>query len=108
MTTGSSMFQTVRGWTVVPRPCSTRTRPRSSSSFNPSRITVRLKPNCSHSAGSVGSTLPSGNAPPMIWCASSSSTTAPRRAGRRDRGPSRTSETPGGVRARLHDKHHMF
>ena len=48
ITTGSSRFQAMRGWTVVPRPCSTRTRPRSSSSFRPSRITVRLKPNCSH------------------------------------------------------------
>ena len=81
-TTGSRRFQASRGWTVVPRPCSTRTRPRSSSSFRPSRMTVRLKPNCSQSAGSVGRTSSSANAPLMICRASSSTTTAAKRAGR--------------------------
>ena len=61
-TTGSRRFHASRGWTVVPRPCSTRTSPRSSSSFSPSRMTVRLKPNCSQSAGSVGRTSSSANA----------------------------------------------
>src|SRR4051812_20395576 len=89
-TTGSSRFHMCRGCTVVPRPCSTRTRPRSSSIFRASRITVRLKPNCSQSAGSVGSTSPSTSEPPTIDSASSSTTTEAKRAGRHGGFRSRT------------------
>src|SRR3954453_8536587 len=81
-TTGSSRFHASRGWTVVPLPCSTRTRPRSSSIFSASRMTVRLKPNCSQSAGSVGRTSPSASVPLTIASASSSTTTEAKRAGR--------------------------
>src|SRR5437868_6362396 len=81
-TSGSRRFHEPRGWTVVPRPCSTRTSPRSSRSFNPSRTTVRLNPNSSHSAGSVGRTSPSASAPPMICWASSWTMTEANRAGR--------------------------
>src|SRR5947209_7925104 len=81
-TSGSRRFHEPRGCTVVPRPCSTRTSPRSSRSFNPSRTTVRLKPNSSHSAGSVGRTSPSASAPPMICWASSWTMTEANRAGR--------------------------
>src|SRR4051795_5708472 len=81
-TTGSSRFHALRGWTVVPLPCSTRTRPRSSSIFSASRMTVRLKPNCSQSAGSVGRTSPSASVPLTIASASSSTTTEAKRAGR--------------------------
>src|SRR5205085_7638902 len=52
--------------------------------------------NCSHRAGSFGSTSSSANAPPMICCASSSTTKAARRAGRRGapRSPAGCAVTP--------------
>ena len=103
-TTGSSRFQASRGWTVVPRPCSTRTRPRSSRSFKPSRMTVRLKPNCSQSAGSVGQHVVRrrGSADDLRAPAPRRRPTA-KRAGRRDHLPSRCSaHRLAGRRAGVH------
>ena len=66
-TVGSRRFHSSRRCTVVPRPCSTRTRPRSSSEFEPFTQHRPAEAELgSHSTASVGSTAPSGRLPPMI------------------------------------------
>ena len=72
-------------------------------------MTVRLKPNCSQSAGSVGSTSSSANAPLMICRASSSTTTAAKRAGRHGapRSRDRVRLHTGRAKKLGHRKHHM-
>src|SRR5579871_1787517 len=59
-------------WTKVPRPCSTRTRPPSSSVDMARRTVLRLTPNLSTSSGSVGSLVPGGIVPSVISAASCS------------------------------------